>query len=160
MTYKLSTKGNKIEVSLKKTELVTEVEKTEYAVSLARAGGQGSKGDSITNAYINANEELIVEITNSAGTVTTINAGNVTANLGLNDLVNVTISMIEDGDYIAYDFATSTYKNHKLTTSRLTDVDNTNKANGALLVYSSSSGKYIATNQLNNPDTVIVGGTF
>jgi hypothetical protein len=160
MTYKLSTKGNKLEISLNKSEFVTEVDKLEYAVSLARTGGQGSKGDSITNAYINEDEDLIVEITTSAGTITTLNAGNLLENFQLSDLIDVVITNLTNNDYLAYDATTQTYKNYQLTTTRMTDVDNTNRQNGALLVFNGITNKYVATNQLNNPDTLIIGGTF
>jgi len=160
MSYKLSTKSDRIEVSLVKDELVTRVVAPEYSVSLARTGGQGTKGDSITAAYINDDNELVIELTNSSDVVTIVNAGSLTDSIHLGQLFDVSITAVEDGDYIAYDVATQTYKNHKLTTSKLTDVDNTNKADGAVLVYNGTTSKYTATNTLNNPNTIIAGGYF
>ena len=151
MNYKLSTKGNKVEISL---------DKTEYSVSLARTGGQGSKGDTITNVYFDENKNLLVEVTNSSGEVTIINAGSVIENFQLSDLIDVVITDVKDGDYLAYDAATQTYKNYQLTTTRLSDVDNSARQDGSVLVYNSTSSKYVATNQLNNPNTLIVGGNF
>lgn len=160
MTYKLTTKGNKLELSLTKKELVTKVTKPEYSVSLSRTGGQGSKGDSITNVHIDENLDLVVEITSSSGVVSTITAGNLASALSVGQLTDVVITNISEGDYLAYDVATQSYKNYSLTTSRLSDIDNTNKQDGSVLVYSSSTEKYTATNQLNNPNTLIVGGDF
>jgi hypothetical protein len=160
MTYKLSTKGNKLEISLTKNELVTEVDKLEYAVSLARTGGQGSKGDSVTNAFINEDEELILEVTSSSGQITQINAGNTLANVALNDLTDVTLLNPQEGDYIAYDQSTQRFNNYQLTTSKMTDIDNNSRQDGSVLVYNSLANKYVATNQLDNPNTLIVGGTY
>jgi hypothetical protein len=160
MTYKLSTKGNKLEISLTKNELVTEVDKLEYSVSLARTGGQGSKGDSVTNAFINADEELILEVTSSGGQVTQINAGNILTNVALHDLSDVSLLHLQEGDYLAYDLSTQTFGNHQLTTSKLADIDNNSRSDGSVLVYNGLSAKYTATNQLNNPNTLIVGGNF
>jgi intein/homing endonuclease len=160
MTYKLTTKGNKVEISLNKTEVVTKVVRPEYSVSLARTGGQGSKGDTIQDVYIAENGDLVVELLTSSGQVTTIIAGNIKESLALNDLLDVEIVEVEEGDYLVYDASTSKYRNHKLTTSKVTDIDNTAKTDGALLIYNGSTGKYTATNQLNNPNTLIVGGNF
>jgi len=49
MTYRVSLSNNKL------------------AVSLSRTGGQGSKGDSVTNAYIDSNGDFHVVISNAAG---------------------------------------------------------------------------------------------
>jgi hypothetical protein len=160
MTYKLSTKGNKLELSLTKNELVTEVDKLEYTVSLARTGGQGSKGDTISNVYVDANQHLIVQTTNSAGVVTTFDAGDVEAALVLDHLEDVVVTNIQEADYLAYDSTTQVYRNYQLTTSRLLDVDNNDRIDGSLLVYKETDNKYVATNLLNNPNTIITGGTF
>jgi hypothetical protein len=160
MEYKLTTKGNKVDVSLVKNELVTKITKPEFSVSLARTGGQGAKGDTISNVFINENNDLVVEITSSSGVITSIVAGNLTEKLKLGELLDVTITNVSEGDYIAYDLATQSYKNHKLTTDRLTDFDNSNKQDGSVLVYNGTTEKYTATTQLNNPNTLIVGGNF
>jgi len=151
MDYNLSTKPGK---------LVTEVTTPEYSVSLARVGGQGSKGDSIENVYINSDRDLVVEVVNSAGTITEIIAGNLNSNERLSELLDVTINNIADGDFLAYEASSANFKNYRLTTSKLQDIDNTNKQDGALLVYSSNTAKYTATNQLNNPNTLIIGGDY
>jgi hypothetical protein len=160
MTYKLSTKGNKLEISLVKNELVTEVDKLEYLVSLARTGGQGSKGDTITNVYVDENQHLIVETTSSAGVVTVFDAGDVEADLLFSHLSDINLTNLQEADYIAYDSTTETFKNYQLTTSRLLDVDNNDRTDGAVLLYQDSANKYVATSLLNNPNTIITGGHF
>ena len=52
MTYKLTTKPNKIEISLSPDKLVTDVLIKQLNVSLARTGGQGSQGRSVVSAAI------------------------------------------------------------------------------------------------------------
>jgi hypothetical protein len=153
MTYRLTTKSNKIEVDLTRTQLTT---------TLARTGGQGTKGDSITSAYIDANNNLIIEVTASNGDVSTINAGtlSVAELYKLTELSDVDLSGLQSGDVIIYDGATQQFRNHQLTTSKVLDVDNSAKSDGALLVYNGSTEKYTATTSINNPNTLIVGGTF
>jgi hypothetical protein len=160
MTYKLSTKGNKLEISLVKNELVTEVEKLEYSVALARTGGQGSKGDTISNVYVDEDQHLIVETTNSAGVVTTFDAGDVEASISLEHLDDVTFTNLQNADYIAYHLPTQTFRNYQLTTSRMLDVNNNDRTDGSLLVFKDTDNKYVATSVLNNPNTIITGGNF
>ncbi len=160
MTYKLSTKGNKLEISLVKNELVTEVDKLEYLVSLARTGGQGSRGDAITNVYVDEDQHLIVETTNSAGIVTVFDAGDVEADLLFSSLADINLTDLQPNDYIAYDSSTQVFRNYQLTTSRLLDVDNNDRTDGSLLVFKENDNKYVATSLLNNPNTIITGGHF
>jgi hypothetical protein len=59
-------------------------------LSLSRTGGQGTKGDSITNAYIDSNNDFIIEISNASGTVVqTVNVGGgtITGNLNAFDAI-------------------------------------------------------------------------
>jgi hypothetical protein len=162
MTYKLSTKGNKLEVSLNKTEVVTKVEKNEYAVSLARTGGQGTRGTSISNVYIDANKNLMVETITADGVVSTINAGSISAaeQYSLSELLDVNLEDLQDGDVIIYNDAVNEFRNYQLTTAKVVDIDNSNKADGALLVYNGTNDKYTATTTLQNPNTIITGGHF
>jgi len=45
-------------------------------LSLSRTGGQGTQGNSISNAYLDSNNDFIIEISNAAGTVVqTVNVG-------------------------------------------------------------------------------------
>jgi hypothetical protein len=131
----------------------------EYNITLARTGGQGSKGDSVTNAAINSEGNLIITVTAANGTTTEIDAGNLESNIQLGDLNDFTIVNAEEGDILQ--FGTSgTFENHKLTTSKILDIDNTGKEDGATLVYDSTAGKYQATNRIEKSTTQIIGGSF
>jgi hypothetical protein len=148
-------------ISVNSDNIVVSAETIDYSVSLARAGGQGSKGDSVTSAYINNDKDLIFEISNSLGTVVeTINAGSFKELINLVDLLDVDYNLLEDNQFIQYDSTTSKFTSHTLTTTSVSDIDNTNKADGALLLYKSSTNKYTATTTLDNPNTVITGGNF
>ena len=78
----------------------------------------------------------------------------------LNSLSDTSIQTSTDGDIIIYNDETAKWEGHQLTTSKVLDIDNTNKQDGALLVYTSSNQKYTATNVLNNQNTQINGGSF
>jgi len=147
------------------TNYVLKVEGQDYKLNLARTGGQGSKGDSITNAVIDSNNDLIITISDGIGNViNTINAGSITDSindtLSIDSLVDVVITSVQDNDIIQYDSATSKFVNHSLTTSKVADIDNTNLADGALYVYDGTASKHVATTEINNSNTTITGGTF
>jgi len=147
------------------TNYVLKVEGQDYKLNLARTGGQGSKGDSITNAVIDSNNDLIITISDGAGNVvSTLNAGNIAASLdntiAINGLTDVTITAVQDNDVLQYDTATSKFVNHQLTTSKISDIDNTNLADGALYVYDGTTNKHVATTDINNSNTTITGGSF
>lgn len=42
----------------------------------------------------------------------------------------------------------------------LTDIDSTNLANGATLIYDLASQTFKVTNEMDNPDTKIIGGKY
>jgi hypothetical protein len=152
MSYKTTVTNNAVTLTLTNPA---------HTLSLSRTGGQGAKGDSVTNVVINSSNELIVTVSNAAGVVTeTINAGSIFSNIDLVELADVLVTNIADGQYIAYDSATSKYKNHTLTTTKITDINNTGKTDGAMLIFNSSSSKYDATTQIDNANTAIIGGTF
>ena len=44
--------------------------------------------------------------------------------------------------------------------SDLTDIDASQLDNGAMLIYDLAAGKFIVTNQLDNPDLRIIGGLY
>lgn len=50
--------------------------------------------------------------------------------------------------------------NHTFATSDLSDVDNTGRSDGAVLVFSDASSKYEATTTIDNTNTVISGGNY
>ncbi len=160
MTYKITTKNDKLEISLVQNELVTKVVQPEYKVSLARTGGQGAKGDTINSVSLDGNRHLIIEVLTSSGQTVVTDVGSVGAIPALDDITNVTITDLADKDYIAYEASTQQYKNYRLTTTRLLDVNNTARADGSVLVYNGTAQQYIATNTVNNPNLTIVGGTF
>jgi len=144
---------------------VMNIDSQDYNISLARTGGQGSKGDSITAANISADNDLLLTISDSAGNVTeVINAGSLTPSLdevhSINAMNDVTITAVTDGDILQYDGATSQFVNHALTTSKISDVDNTNLADGAMYVYNGTTNKHTATTQISNSNTTITGGSF
>lgn len=183
-------------VSVNQNKIVIESTKSNYEVSLSRTGGQGAKGDSITDAYFTEAGNLIFVISNSAGEVVEqIDTGNIVTSLDidLNDLADVTINLvgagytlvynsatnrwvsrkllvtdlgdvaitgIADNHILSYDSATNKFKNHKLTTSRLSNVDETALTDGAMLLYNGTASKYVATTQLDNQNTTIIGGSF
>lgn len=66
-----------------------------------------------------------------------------------------------DGQIIRYDEDNTEWTTHTLTTTSLSDIDNTNRADGSMLIYSTASSKYEATNTLGATGTVTLnGGTF
>ncbi|MDA8816995.1 hypothetical protein N9N32_00015 [Alphaproteobacteria bacterium] len=80
--------------------------------------------------------------------------------MSMSGITDTAIGSVQDGDVLIYEEDTSKWENHQLTTSKVLDIDNTNKSNGALLVYQTSNSKYTATTTLDNPDTSINGGSF
>ena len=160
-SYKVSVSGDKILVNTTSTSYTTRVAPVEYSVALSRTGSQGSKGDSITNITLDSTtDELIFEITDSAGNISEINAGSIAASLDFDDLNDVDATTIADGQIVIYQSSTQTYIPHTLTTTSLTDVDNTGKADGALFIYDGISAKYKATTKVENQNTQVIGGTF
>jgi len=144
---------------------ILNVDAQDYNIQLARTGGQGSKGNSVTNAVIDSNHNLIITVSDSAGNVVeTINAGNITPSLeevtSINAMTDVTITAVADGDILQYDASVNNFVNHSLTTSRISDVDNTNLADGAMYVYNGTTNKHTATTQISNSNTTITGGSF
>jgi len=81
-------------------------------------------------------------------------------NIPLNDLKDVDTTNIIDNQVIQYKAATSTYVPHTLTTSSMSDVDNTNREEGALLIFDDNSSKYKSTTQINNANITLIGGSF
>jgi hypothetical protein len=149
-------------LKLEDTNYVLAMEKNDYNIKLARTGGQGSRGHSISNVSLAANGSLLVGISDAAGNLLeTVNAGSVSDLVEAVDLSNLaTTQDLQTGDILVYDSLDTKWKNHSLTTTSMSDVDNTNKADGALLVYNASSSKYTATKTLSNQNTTITGGSF
>ena len=68
------------------------------------------------------------------------------------------VTNASDGDALLYDQASNSWKNYRLTTNKLDDVDNSAQSDGSVLSYDSNSSKYKATNTLQN--VTIDGGTY
>ena len=152
MSYTTTVSNNNITIS---------VATTDHSVSLSRTGGQGTKGDSVERIYFDSDKNLLVDIVNSAGDlVETINAGSIKERIDLIDLLDVDYSSIADNDFIIYEAETQRFTTHTFTTTSISDIDNTNKTDGALLVYNGTTNKYTATTEIENPNTSIIGGSF
>jgi len=76
------------------------------------------------------------------------------------DLLDVDYDVVSDGDFIIYSAEDQQFTTHTFTTSSISDIDNTNKTDGALLVYNGTTEKYTATTSINNANTSIIGGSF
>lgn len=135
------------------------VEPVEYTMSLSRTGGQGSKGDSVTNVELRGSQ-IFATITRADGTTYEINAGDLDSEFNLDNLSDFTVTAPQEGDVLIYDGTDSQWKNHQLTTSKVLDIDNTGKEEGAVLVYDSASSKYKATTRIEKQETLIIGGSF
>ena len=167
MSYSLTVDGQKTQVLTVNSgdpQILT-VDNQTYNLSLARTGGQGSKGNSVTAASIDSNNHLVITVSDSVGNVVeTIDAGSMTPSMveviSLDAMTDVTITAVQEGDFLQYDGATSQFVNHSLTTSKLSDVDNLGLADGAMYVYDGSTNKHTATTQIRNSNTTIIGGSF
>jgi hypothetical protein len=142
------------------TDYTMTVEQPAFTMSLSRTGGQGSKGDSVSNAVINSDADLMVTITRADGTTYEVNAGNLETTIDLGDLNDFDINNSQPGDFLTYEDSLGKYQNHQLTTSKVLDIDNTNKEDGAVLVYDNTAQKYQATNRIEKQTTHIIGGSF
>ena len=129
----------------------------EFNITLSRTGGQGSKGDSVTDARLD-NGDIIFTVTRHDSSTYEINAGSLNEDFTLDQISDLTISNPQEGDTLIYD--NGEFRNHQLTTSKLLDVDNTNKEDGAVLVYDDATSKYKSTNRLEKQTTHIIGGLF
>ncbi|MDB9983385.1 hypothetical protein OAD54_01415 [Candidatus Pelagibacter sp.] len=78
----------------------------------------------------------------------------------LDDITDVVITSAIEGDALLYNAVSGDFENHALSTYKLSDVDNSLVADGAILVYDGTSQKYTATTNLDNANTTIIGGSF
>jgi len=116
---------------------------TTYSISLSRTGGQGSKGDSISNIYVNEANDFLVDISDSAGNLLqTVDVGNID-------------TLIQDGVSEALDTAITGGSNTYITVAKtdgsfdfvaqvpisgLIDVDLTAVSDEDYLRYNSGTG--------------------
>jgi len=137
---------------------------TAHSISLSRTGGQGTQGNSVTGATVNASNELIITISDSAGNVVnTVNAGLIDISgttISLNELQDVDATAPAGGEAILYNGTTSRWTTRKSSTDDISDIDNAGKTEGAIMVYDSATSKYKSTRLLNSSGTQIIGGTF
>ena len=131
----------------------------EYSISLSRTGGQGSKGDSVTDASI-VNGNIVFTITRGDGTTYEINAGALAGQVDTSAISDIQTVNLQDGDILQYNIATATYNNHQLTTSKILDIDNTGQQEGSFLVYDNTTSKYKSTTRLESSGTTLIGGSF
>jgi dipeptidyl aminopeptidase/acylaminoacyl peptidase len=136
----------------------------EHSISLSRTGGQGTQGNSISNAVVNASNELIITVVDSGNNVVnTINAGVIDTDgsaIALDTLLDVDATAPADGDALHYETTTSRWTTRKTSTDDISDIDNAGKTEGAVLLYDASTSKYKSTRFLNSNGTQIIGGTF
>jgi len=149
----------KYSLTLSPNEYNLEISENKTNLSLSRVGGQGSQGATISDAYLNSGNELILVILN-AGVETSLNVGDVSTNS--TSLTNIQITSAQDGDMLYYNAATTNWENkaHTLTTASISDIDSTNKTDGSILLYDGSSSKYKATTQITNSNLYLIGGSF
>lgn len=79
----------------------------------------------------------------------------------LSDLNDVVLDNLSDNNFLTYDEASNTWTNfdYTLTTvGTLSNVDDSTKEDGSVLVYRTSSSKYETTTRLEQQ--TIIGGTF
>lgn len=162
--YNVTVANNNITITTATIDQTVSVVPTSHSISLSRTGGQGSQGNSITGAVVNASNELIITISDGAGNVVnTINAGEIDLSgntISLNDLQDVDSGTVDDGDTLVYSTSTSRWSTRKVSTDDISDINNAAKAEGAVLMYDSATSKYISTQLLNSSGTQIIGGTF
>ena len=136
----------------------------EHSISLSRTGGQGTQGNSISNAAVNASNELIITVVDSGNNVVdTINAGVIDVSGGLinlDELADVDATGPADGDALHFEQTTSRWTTRKTSTDDISDIDNAGKTEGAVLLYDTASSKYKSTRLLNSSGTQIIGGSF
>jgi len=79
-------------------------------------------------------------------------------NTTFQELTDVNVSTASVGDGIILD-SDNTWVPHTFSTTSLSDIDNTNRQDGSLLIYNNTSQKYTASNIIEDNMT-IKGGTF
>ncbi len=93
----------------------------------------------------------------TSGNTAETNAENLVNGLGLGT-TGFNLSGISEGDGIVMG-SNNTLVAHTFTTTSLSDVDNTNRQNGSVLVYNTTSNKSVSTNTIDENMT-LKGGTF
>jgi hypothetical protein len=168
MDYSVSVNSDKIVVEAKNTDYVINVDSVDYDVSLSRTGGQGSKGDSVSNVYLNLDNHLIIVITDSSGAVVEeIDVGNidVNVNLGIGELNDVSINFLGSGYFLVYNSTANRWESKEVKVADLADVEVTTYTENDVLLYNNTTNKFnnhkLTTAKISNIDeTTRVDGSM
>jgi hypothetical protein len=130
MSYTITTNNDRI---------VVDVTNPKYEVSLARTGGQGSKGDSVSNVFINSQGELVFTISTVAGTSYDVNLGDVVT-IFEDSIRQILVSDVVNGNktFVDITYDTNTNKVNFVVQTDINDTPNT-------IVERDSTGKVRAT---------------
>lgn len=141
-------------VVFRTTELDISPSLTDDAAGTA-LNGTFSVGDIWVNKAIDVAYMCVDDSVNNAMWVIISNNS-----LNLADLNDMDTEGITDGQTIVYNVAEQAYVPHTLTTKSLADIDDTDEADGAVLLYDGISEQYKSTQRMDNANTQIIGGTF
>jgi len=100
-----------------------------------------------------------VKKTNLDISISRVGPQGATPRVSLSDLQDIDLTGAVDGDGLRYETLSNKWKPHTFSTSSLSDIDNSTRANGSILIYDNSSTKYVASNSIEDNMT-IKGGTF
>jgi diaminopimelate epimerase len=168
MDYSVSVKNDTIVVEAKNTNYIVDVGKTEYDVSLSRTGGQGSKGNDVTSAYVDTDNHLIIVISDALGNlVEEIDVGNITGNiiLSIDELSDVAINFLGEGYLLVYNATANRWESKEVKVENLADVEVTAYEENDVLLYNSVDSKFnnhkLTTAKLSNiNETVLIDGSM
>jgi len=154
MTYKVTAKNDKISINVTTTDNNVNIVSPNHSVSLSRTGGQGAKGDSITDVYVTEGI-LYVEVSNSAGDVVdTINAGDfseiIRANIVVGNLSDVTISGLSTDQILRYNSVSGDWENYSLTDDFYTETEVDSLLSGKSDVGHTHDDRYYTETEVNS----------
>jgi hypothetical protein len=119
-----------------------------YSISVKNTGGQGASGNSVSSAYVSANNHLFVVVSDGAGNVVEeIDAGDVSANisLGVDDLSDVSINFLGNDYFLGYNSSANRWESKLASLSGLSDTTISGVVDNDLLVWNGTTSKF--TNQ-------------
>lgn len=132
--------------------------KEELKLSLSRTGGQGAKGDSVSNAEINSSGDLVITVSSGSGDV--VNTYNLGSTLtSFSSISDVNLTSLSDNQILQYDSATSKWKNENISSLGLSNVveDTTPELGGNL---SLNSNDITGTGDINITGAVTLTGAL
>jgi hypothetical protein len=146
-------------ISLSNNSIVIDSTNTNYEVTLARTGGQGSKGDSVVSAYVGVDNHLFIVIADGAGNIIEeIDAGNTlgSINIGLNELNDVAINILGEGYFLIYNATANRWESKAVKVKDLSDVEVTTYTENDVLLYNAVDSKFnnhkLTTAKISNID--------